>query len=168
MPARQRLFMDERAQAFVAQAARDLADRRGLGIPELLHRVNEYLHSEAASVFVLDRSANELVLAYADSPDTKKLLGLRVLLGQGVVGWVVKYNEDLIVPSTALDARFFSGIDKQTGFVTRSILCVPVAMAGHVLGAIEALNKTTGHFNDEDVVLLQEIAALIAECLATE
>ena len=160
--------MDERAQAFVAQAARDLGDDAGLGIPELLRRVNAYLHSEAASLFVMDLSTNELVLAYAASPGTEKLLGLRVPLGQGVVGWVVKYNEDLIVPSTGLDTRFFSGIDEQTGFVTRSILCVPVARAGRVLGAIEALNKATGHFNDEDVLLLQEIAALIAEHLATE
>ena len=168
MLARQRRFMDERAQAFLAQATRDLAEQPGFGISGLLHRVNGYLHSEATSVFVLDPSTNELVLAYAASPDVENVLGVRIRPGQGVVGWVVRYNEDLIVPSTTLDARFFSGIDKQTGFVTRSILCVPVARAGLVLGAIEALNKTTGHFNDEDVVLLREIAAFIAECLATE
>jgi len=168
MPARQRRFMDERAQAFLAQATHDLAEQPGFGISELLQRVNGYLHSEAASLFVVDRATNELVLEYAASPDADKVLGVRIRPGQGVVGWVARFNEDLIVPSTALDPRFFSGIDQQTGFTTRSILCVPVASGGKVLGAIEALNKTTGHFNDQDVVLLQEIAGVLAERLATQ
>jgi len=108
---------------------------------------------------------NELVLQDAASPDRERVIGLRMPVGQGVVGWVVRYSEDLIVPSTALDPRFYSGVDAKTGFHTRSICCVPILHEGRAVGAIEALNKTTGHFNDMDVVLLQEIADAIAHLL---
>ena len=136
-----------------------------LGASELLEQVNQYLSTEAGSIFVLDKATEELVLKYASSPVASEVIGLRMPVGIGVVGWVVQYNEDLIVPSTGLDPRFFSGVDKKTGFVTKSILGVPISQSGQRLGAIEMLNKTTGSFNDDDVKLLQAIAGVVGQCI---
>jgi GAF domain-containing protein len=155
--------MDPDAQAFVERLADSLAERSDFGLAELMDRVLEYLHIEALSIFMLERATDELLCKYAAGPVGQQVFGLRIPVGQGVVGWVVKYEEDLIVPSTDLDPRFYGGVDEQTGFVTRSILCVPMLQAGQIIGAIEAMNKTTGHFNDEDVVLLVEVADVVAD-----
>jgi signal transduction protein with GAF and PtsI domain len=164
MSVKRMMLLEPDAQDAVACAAEALAgpDSPEEGICALLAQVNAFLHTEAVSVFGVDEATQEVVLYYADSPDADQVIGLRMPFGQGVVGWVIRYNEDLLVPSTCVDPRFFSGVDQQTGYVTRCILCAPIARAGQAVGAIEALNKTTGHFNDNDVLFLLEIAEVIA------
>jgi GAF domain-containing protein len=168
-------LLDQDAQDFVGRVCEALSEG---ALSAVLSQVNEYLHTEAISIFVLDSATDELVLQYAANPDRHDILGLRIPRGQGVVGWVVEHNEDLIVPSTNLDPRFFSGVDEKTGFSTHSILCVPIPAGdpvpdrgqapcrGQVIGAIEALNKSTGYFNADDAVLLCEIGRAVATCLS--
>jgi signal transduction histidine kinase len=56
-------------------------------------------------------------------------------------------------------------MDKSSGFTTQSILCVPLQTKGHTIGAIEVMNKKTGAFNKEDLVLLQALAAPAAAAI---
>ena len=156
-------YIDPETLAFLEQVGKTLAEQPDLmlGIAEVMDWVNERLHTEESSIFVLDKSTSELVLTYAAGPVGQEIVGLRIAVGRGVVGWVVKYAEDLIVPSTSMDPRFFSGVDEKTGFVTRSILCVPIVQEDEAVGAIEAINKATGHFNDDDVTLLQGVADVL-------
>lgn len=162
---KRKAYMEPEALAFVERAAKEMAvqPELELGISRLLELVNDYLGSEAISIFVLDESKDVLVLEYAAGPGSQEIRGIQVPVGLGVVGWTVKYNESLIVPSTDLDPRFYSGIDEQTGFVTRSILCVPLIQAGRARGAIEALNKKSGYFDHQDVMLLEEIAQVVVD-----
>ena len=159
------IFMDLDAMAFLARVTKALVEQPNceLGLSGLMDEINQYFSTEAASFFVLDESHNELVLKYAAGPVSQKILGLRIPLGQGVVGWATQFNEPLIVPLPGLDSRFCSSVDEQSGFVTRSILCVPVTQADRNLGAIELLNKVTGPFIDDDVALLQDLASAFAD-----
>jgi GAF domain-containing protein len=162
-------FLDEDAQDFIAAVGHNLAKPQAIDVAlnRIMLQVAEFLGAEAASIFVVDRSTDELVLTYATGEVHDKIVGLRLESGQGVVGWVVKYGEDLIVPYPGLDVRFFEGVDERTGFSTRSILCGPMRANGHTLGAIEVLNKKDGTFNDDDLVVLRAIARLVAEYLLT-
>ena len=110
----------------------------------------------------MDQSTGELVFSYACGEAGAKAIGFRLESGQGVVGWVVKHSEDLIVPYPGLDARFFEGVDERTGFSTNSILCGPIVVDETAIGAIEVLNKVEGTFNDDDLVVLRAIARQVA------
>ena len=72
-------------------------------------------------------------------------------------------------PSSFRDTRdsrqFAPDFDRQTGFQTRSILCVPLISRGRVLGVIEVINKLNGAFNDDDLHLLQSIATSVSIAL---
>jgi GAF domain-containing protein len=162
-------FLDEKAQDFVAMVGKDLADRSALDtvLPRIMVSVAQFLAAEELSIFVVDESSGELVLKYATGEVGAQIIGLRLRSGQGVVGWVVKHSEDLIVPYPGMDARFFEGVDKHTGFTTRSILCSPLRLDGRTIGAIEVMNKLEGTFNDDDLILLRAIARLVAEALPT-
>lgn len=157
-------FLDDEAQSFIAETGQSLAEVKDVqsALTRVMSQVTEFLGAEAASIFLVEEPSGELVLRYATGAVGDKVTGLRLLSGQGVVGWVVKHNEDLIVPYPGLDARFFEGVDKRTGFATRSILCGPIRRNGHTIGAIEVLNKKQGTFNDDDLVVLRAIARLIA------
>lgn len=80
-----------------------------------------------------------------------------------IVGEVIRTGQYKV--ATGLENRegVHQEIYKQTGFVTRNVLCVPIrAMAGdRTLGAIEVMNKRDGQFSDEDRKTLEELAHIL-------
>ncbi len=165
----QTIFLDEKAQTFVASMGEVLAKQDDLdaALSQVLNSLTAFLAAEALSVFLVDESSGDLVLKYATGKVRAEVVGLVLKSGQGIVGWVVKHSEDLIVPYPGLDARFFDEVDSHTGFSTRSILCSPLRVDGHAIGAIEVLNKIEGTFNDDDLVLLRAVARLVAGVITT-
>jgi Nif-specific regulatory protein len=91
---------------------------------------------------------------------------IRLPLGTGVIGWVAESGQPAIVNDVASDARFFAGVDKKTGYETRSILCVPLRDRSAVIGALEVLNTTHAHgFDSEDLALLEALAGVAATAI---
>jgi two-component system NtrC family sensor kinase len=116
------------------------------------------LKTEAGSLLLLDEESSELVFKAAVGPRSEEMEGLRLPLGRGIAGWVAREGQPLLVPDVREDPRFYSGIDEATGFVTRSVLAVPLKVKGKVIGVIEAVNKTEGDFGQTDVALLSSMA----------
>jgi signal transduction histidine kinase len=119
----------------------------------------------AASVVLRDDEAGEVWFAAASGEGSEAVIGLHMALGQGLAGWVAEKGEPVIVPDVYADTRFFSDMDKNSGFTTRSILCVPLQTKGHTIGAIEVMNKKNGIFDKEDLALLQALAAPAAAAI---
>ena len=69
----------------------------------------------------------------------------------------------MILPAEHTD-QFAAGIDRDTGFSTRSILCVPLAVRGQCIGALELINKRGGDglFGAADMHLATAVAAAAA------
>ena len=84
-------YIDPETLTFLEQVGKTLAEQPDLmlGIAEVMDWVNERLHTEESSIFVLDKSTSELVLTYAAGPVGQEIVGLRIAVGRGVVGWVV-------------------------------------------------------------------------------
>jgi K+-sensing histidine kinase KdpD len=116
------------------------------------------LRTEAVSILLLDEESSELVFEAAVGPRSEEMKGLRLPLGQGIAGWVAREDQRLLVPDVRQDPRFYPAIDEATGFITRSILAVPLRIKGKVLGVIEAVNQTEGYFDQADVASLSSIA----------
>jgi GAF domain-containing protein/signal transduction histidine kinase len=123
----------------------------------VLQEATDVLKVEATSILLLDDEDKELVLETVVGPEAEKTKGLRLPLGQGIAGWTAREGQPLLVPDVREDPRFYSGIDGATGFVTRSILAVPLTVKGKVIGVIEAVNKTEGDFSQTDVELLSSM-----------
>lgn len=72
--------------------------------------------------------------------------------GTGIVGAAINLRETILLNDPYHDSRFNPQVDKETGYVTKSILCMPVYSAsGEVIGAIQTINKIgDGGFNRDD------------------
>jgi signal transduction histidine kinase len=79
-----------------------------------------------------------------------------------IAGWIFTHNEPLLVEDALQDPRFFGEVDVITRFQTRSILGVPMRTKDKTLGVIEAINKESGGFDQEDRKLLESLAAQAA------
>jgi signal transduction histidine kinase len=112
----------------------------------------------AASVVLRDDDKGEVWFAAASGEGATAVLGMRMGLGQGIAGWVTAQGEPVVVTDVYTDERFFAEVDKQSGFITKSILCVPLQVKGRTIGALEVMNKRSGTFNKEDLTMLQALA----------
>ena len=93
---------------------------------------------------------------------------LHVPLGQGLVGACVARNEAILVNDTSQDERFFKNVDVESGYVTKSVLTLPLhGMDGKPLGALQVLNKPGG-FSPEDVDLLGLCSTYSASALESQ
>jgi len=133
----------------------------------VMERVKEMMKVEAGSLLLFDEATGELVFEVALGPSAAQLKGMRLRPHQGIAGWVFTHGESALIPDVASDPRFYRKVDESTGFVTKSILCVPLKVKEKTIGAIQVINRANDRpFSDTDVGLLEAIgthAALAIE-----
>jgi sigma-B regulation protein RsbU (phosphoserine phosphatase) len=121
-------------------------------------RVAGFMQVEAASLFLLDPATQVLECRICVGP--VDITGTRLGVGQGVVGRTVAANATQIVADATSDTRVWRAADEDTGFVTRSLICAPLATAAGPIGALEIVNRRDGvPFNALDAELLGLVAA---------
>jgi response regulator RpfG family c-di-GMP phosphodiesterase len=87
---------------------------------------------------------------------------------KGIAGWVATHGEPLIINDPYHDERFDQEFDRRTGYLTRSILALPIRDAeGQISGVYQAVNKVTGGFSETDKEHLLLAATYTAEVLKT-
>lgn len=98
------------------------------------------LNAERGSFFVVDKEKDELVADLfdegieADGNLHKKNLKIRFNRDRGIAGTVARTGVSINVTDAYNDARFNKEIDQKTGFITRSILCMPIMGVDGILG----------------------------------
>jgi GAF domain-containing protein len=138
-----------------------------LNLPELLSAImgsaTQLLQGETSSLMILDEDTDELVFEVATGEPGESVKELRVPAAQGIAGWVLRNGQPVIVDDVANDPRFYEGIDRSSGFSTRSILAVPLKLRDHAIGVVEIINKVgNGRFSDADREMAEALAALAA------
>jgi diguanylate cyclase (GGDEF)-like protein len=132
----------------------------------IMEKTADLIKAEGWSVLLLDHEQGELVFEAAAGEAGKKLLGLRLKIGQGVAGWVARYGQSLIVSDVTKDPRFYSGVDKKTKFITKSILCVPMRSRDKIIGVVEVVNKIGGEpFTPDDLEIFENLVAHVTIAL---
>ena len=121
-------------------------------------RIADFMQAEAVSLFLIDTATGLLVCRNCAGP--VDITGLKLSVGQGVVGRTVSENATQIVRDAQTDARLNANVDAETGFVTRSIVCTPLTTAHGAIGALEVINRRDGGlFDEDDAEILRLIAA---------
>jgi len=136
-----------------------------LDLNEVLTRiaaeVSRILAVEASSVLLLDEATGDLVFSTSVQNGRRLSIPTRLRPDQGVAGWVMRHGQALYLNEVNRDPRWFGEVE--TGFVTQSLLCVPLQIDNRTVGVLEALNKQGGAgFNKSDIALLSAFAASAA------
>ena len=120
-----------------------------------------------ASLWMWEGESRQALCCTATYPPKERELlePYRLNPAEGVAGWVVTHQTTVVTRNAYADQRFTAEIDKKTGFNTQSMLAVPVRIRGEVIGVIEILNKLNADFDDEDVTMVETLAAAAAIAL---
>ncbi len=128
-------------------------------------RIARMFKVEAGSLLLVDEEAGELEFVTSWLSDHEPLRRIRLKLGQGIAGQVALSHQPEIVNDAYSDNRFCTQVDAETGFLTRSILCVPLLVRDRCIGVIELLNKLDGPFTQDDAEHLGDVAGPVAIAL---
>jgi putative methionine-R-sulfoxide reductase with GAF domain len=134
----------------------------------LMSTIRDIFDIEASTLYLYDQSTQQLVFEIVMGPNQEVLSRQRLSVDRGIAGWVVRHREPLLIPNVQNDGRFEGTFDQQSGFCTRSVLCVPMIAMGRVRGVIQLINKLNGDFNERDLLLMRVLASLgaLAEAVA--
>lgn len=120
------------------------------------------IEAEAGTVFLSDPKTGELIF-WALEGGSDALVGKRIGKGRGVVGWVIENSEATLVKDCSKDPRFYAAVDRDSEFITRDMLCVPLVTKGGTLGALQLLNsEREGGFNAQDLEFAEQAASQLA------
>lgn len=160
------LFAESQRQIDITVALADTAREvsASLDLDDVLSRILSQtlktLDVEAASLAVIDESTGLLEFKSAKGEVADEMVGIRLEKGEGIAGWVLENDEPIIVQDVKTDPRFFSEVDRQIGFVTLAIACVPIRVHDEVIGVLQALNPRRGEFEPTILDILMGIAGM--------
>src|SRR5215472_13831238 len=132
-------------------------------LPRLIELIVEVLDADRATLFLHDADTGELFSRVTGGEGVSEI---RIPQGVGIAGSVFGSGAGEIIDDANRDPRFNPEIDRQTGYRTRSILCVPLRnRADQVIGVTQVLNKRSGRFAASDMAVLEAISRHAASAL---
>ena len=150
----------------VMHAFTEHLDLPGL-LTAIMAKTREVLDADRCTLFLVDTRSSELWSVAGEGVERREI---RFPRDRGIAGHVAMTGETVNIPDAYADARFNPEIDRQTGYRTSTILCMPVyseppgrhtgaRLMSRILGVAQVLNKHSGPFQAEDEDLLAAICS---------
>ncbi len=129
----------------------------------ILKHVSELLQAERASLWGLDKAADEMILrasvGFSLGEESR-----RISTGQGIGGKVLESGRPLAVED--LEAAGLTAAPADRNYKTKSFVSYPIGIGGRTIGLINLTDKLGGKtFNDVDLSLLEIVGPQIAIAL---
>lgn len=126
-------------------------------------KIGGLIGADRATVYLIDESNGQLRSKFAQR-GVAESLEITMDLQSGIAGRVARTGETLNISDPSHHPDFFPGIDQQTGYVTRSMLCTAVRdRQDKVFAVVQLLNKIGERaFSAADERRLREFAPSLA------
>lgn len=130
----------------------------------ILDVARRVMGAEASSLFLVDERTGDLELTIARGKCPCAIATpVKIPRGKGIAGWVKQRRQSLLVEDAYDDPRFYSEMDRSTGFITRSLIAVPLFQDAQDIGVLEVLNPLEKPaFDNLDLEAFQAYGNLVA------
>jgi sigma-B regulation protein RsbU (phosphoserine phosphatase) len=139
-----------------------------LNLDQILENVmtisKQVMNADASSLMLIDEKMNELVYEVALGSVGEKLKQeFRLKMGQGIAGTVAEEGKPLLLEDAYTHPKFHRAHDEATGYRTRSMITVPLKVAGRLTGIAQVINRLDGKpFDKDDLDLFISLASMAA------
>ena len=117
----------------------------------------EVLGSNICSLMLIDEKTNELVIRASQSISEEYNKKPPLKVGEGIAGKVAKENKSIVVKDVIKEKEYkYKDIAKKEGLC--SLLCVPLAARGKVIGVINCYTSKPHDFTETEINVLTTIA----------
>ena len=121
--------------------------------------------SDRCTVWVVSEDKQKIWTKVAQGMDL-----IELPMGSGIVGSAISSQEKIIIEDVYQDNRFNADIDKQTGYVTKSMMVIPMFDNNdEIIGAFQVINHKgeKGTFDKRDMERLMLASTYAAETLVS-
>ena len=133
----------------------------------VIEKAKSLMDAEACSILLYNKSTNKLEfeVAVCREANATDILKNKITLdiGQGIAGWVAKHQKALVLNDVRKDARFYQEADKATGFVTKSMIAVPLVGRRGLIGVAQIINPEKEEYDAEILDILSRHFAIAIE-----
>ena len=130
-------------------------------LANIVRLVARWMQGDACSVYLLEDDDRGLVLRATRGLRRSAVGQVRLGIGEGLTGACVAAREPVAVPDVTLDERNIA-FPESGEHRFRSMLAVPLIVGERVVGALTFQNARARVFENEEIELLQMIAAQVA------
>lgn len=141
----------------VVRSIFDEVDTMDVVIEKIMAFAKRLVSADRCSLFMFDLKTSELYANLFDEGDEdgsgfkfRSGREIRFPISKGIAGYVASSGELLNISEPYRDPRFNRDVDLKTGYITKSVLCVPVRCKGSIIGVVEMVNSRKGFFSTED------------------
>ncbi|WP_430789886.1 HD domain-containing phosphohydrolase [Virgibacillus flavescens] len=125
----------------------------------ILLQMVRIVDAEAATLWVVDDELELIEATAAYGPTASSIQNLKLGKNEGIVGQVIQSGTVHYIEDVTNEPGWAKRIDRASGFVTRSMITVPLIAKGNTIGALQMLNKQDGTcFTADDVKLATTLA----------
>ncbi len=157
---RQLALLNQAGQAFNSSLDLDQV------LATVLEETRRLLDVLACSIWLVVPETGELVCRHATGPKGSDVRDWRLAPGTGIAQWTVDHKASVIVPDAQADPRHCAGVGQTIGLELHSILSVPLQVKDQVIGVLQAADTRIDQFSDDDLALLEPLAASAATAIA--
>jgi diguanylate cyclase (GGDEF)-like protein len=142
-----------------------------LNLKEILElimlKVSQLIRAQHWSLLLRNEESGALTFEIVVGINKQLFNGLQLLPGEGIAAHVAETGKAVFIPDVNNSPLFNKKVDLHTGFITRSIICLPLIIRGKSLGVIEIVNvEDIKIFESEDfpiLTILADYAAIAIE-----
>ena len=138
--------------------SKDLKAALGAALDVVVHAAK----AEAGTFWFFDRDVDGRIRPFAVYGGGD-LGDFSLSVGEGIAGKVIENGKAVIIEDCTSDQRWQGKADKKTGFVTKSMIAVPLQSEDYVFGCIQIINKQNNEFFDpKDLAFVKQLAEFTA------
>jgi GAF domain-containing protein len=133
----------------------------------LVTTAHHLVDADRCSLYLVDSVRKQLVVMQGD-------IDVRFPLTKGIAGSVASTGQPLVIKDAYEDARFERNMDKQSGYHTKAVLCMPIFDTSEkeskreVMGVLQLINKKdeSEEFSTDDQTLMETLLAIAGPILS--
>jgi len=125
----------------------------------ILNETIKALQVETVALALIEPKG-DIVFRAANGRQAENVIGKRVPTGQGVVGWVARQGQGVVIPKVQDDTRFLPDVEQFPKLEINALAAAPIYAQGGVIGVLEAFNPVSSTFDPDALLVLTGISSL--------
>ncbi|MCX7642187.1 MAG: GAF domain-containing sensor histidine kinase [Armatimonadetes bacterium] len=135
---------------------------------EVLRIALDVVNADAGTLYLYNPDRDTLIFRYVIGEKANELIGMEIPANKGIVGKVFQTGQAKITEDVTTELSHLQEVDRRTGYRTRNMVTVPLRdIEGKPIGALQALNKRDGDFDEFDMETLSIVATLAGTAIET-
>ncbi len=124
----------------------------------ILESAMSLVECESSSLLLVNKEDDSLRFVVALGPKGPEAKEITVDKNS-IAGWVVTHNKPVVINNVSTDPRFNDTVQNKTGYISKTMVAIPMRVKGQCVGVIECLNKSGSRaFTDDDLEILEQMA----------